>query len=271
MQHIHSPLSARFRSALVGCLLVALLFAGCSTGRRPAAPPTAPPRTPTVEGGSALPLERFHYVASLTLREQRPAATAGEVVIFTEGDFQSPDRHAFSHTVQLDADTVVRSAVIIGEDVWLRRDEGPWRQTTRDDPQVADLLAVAFTAARPQFLGGREFQQVQESVRRLPSTEEEVNGVATNHYQVGLAGREFFETFLVPEELLQSVGDLSWDLWLAAEGGWPVRLLLSATVIDTITILEELDLRAPVHWELRIDISRPNDPTLSVVAPEEES
>jgi hypothetical protein len=88
---------------------------------------------------------------------------------------------------------------------------------------------------------------------------------------VGLAGREFFETFLVPRELLQSVEDLSWDLWLAAEGAWPVRLLLSATVIDTITLLEELDLKAPVHWELRIDISRPNDPTLSVVAPEGES
>ena len=268
MQRASQPRSSHRAAAVAGGLLLALLLAGCRSSAAPAPTPTptALPPTPTAEVG-ALPLVRFHYVASLTLRETGVDAGGDEVVISTEGNFESPDRHAFIHIIDLGEDTVIRSAVIIGEDAWLQADGEPWREAARDDPELADLLAVAFTATRPQFLGGPEFRLVQESVRRLPSTEELVNGVATNHYQVGQAGREFVETFLVPEELVGNLADLAWDLWLAEEGAWPVRLLASTIVINPVDVLQELDLEAPVHWELRIDISRPNDPELSVMAP----
>ena len=268
MQPASQSRSSHRAAAVAGGLLLALLLAGCRSSSSPAptATPTAPPPTPTAEA-SALPLVRFHYVASLTLRETGADAGGDEVVISTEGNFESPDRHAFIHIIDLGEDTVIRSAVIIGEEAWIQADGEPWRATTRDDPELAELLAVAFTATRPQFLGGPEFQRVQESVRRLPSTEELVNGVATNHYQVGQAGREFVEAFLVPEGLVGNLADLAWDLWLAEEGGWPVRLVASTTVINPVDVLQELDLEAPVHWELRIDISRPNDPELSVMPP----
>ena len=268
MQRASQPRSSHRAAAVAGGLLLALLLAGCQSSAAPAPTPTptALPPTPTAEL-SALPLVRFHYVASLTLRETGVDAGGDEVVISTEGNFESPDRHAFIHIIDLGEDTVIRSAVIIGEDAWLQADGEPWRATTRNDTELADLLAVAFTATRPQFLGGPEFRLVQESVRRLPSTEELVNGVATNHYQVGQAGREFVETFLVPEELVGNLADLAWDLWLAEEGAWPVRLLASTTVINPVDVLQELDLEAPVYWELRIDISRPNDPELSVMPP----
>lgn len=269
MQKAHRPRMSSPAAALAGGLLLGALLAGCGTdsGSDPMPSPTVLSATPTTEGGSALPLERFHYVVSITLREKKRDAEAGQLIVSTEGDFQSPDRHAFTYTTQLGDGTIEESAVIIGQKAWLRRGDEPWRGATRDEPQVADLLAVAFSAIRPHFLGGPEFEQVRESVRHLPSTEESVNGVPASHYRVGSPGREFFEAFLAGEQLLRNVQDFSWELWLAKDGAWPVRLLASATITTDLTILDELNLQAPTSWELRIDISRPNDPTLAVVAP----
>lgn len=271
MQRIHPPVRSRAAAALAGGLLLTLLLAGCRSDYSyyQAPTPTAPPPTPTAEGGSALALERFHYVASLTVREKKADGEASEVVVSTEGDFQSPDRHAFTYTIQLAGGTIGRSVVIIGQKAWLRLGDEPWREGNRDDPEVSDLLSIAFSALRPGFLGGPEFHRVRESVRRLPPTEESANGVPANRYQVGSPGREFFESFLADEELRQKAQDFDWELWLAQDGAWPVRLLASATITADLAFLNDLDLEAPTYWQLRIDISRPNDPTLAVVAPEE--
>lgn len=270
MQRAHPPVCSRVAAALAGGLLLAALLAGCAGEgeAEPTASPTLPRPTPTAEAGSALPLERFHYVASVTLREKKGDGEAGELVVSTEGDFQWPDRHAFTYTTHLGGGATKRSVVIIGQKAWLRQGDEPWREVARDDAKVSELLSVAFSTIQPRFLGGLEFQQVRENVRRLPSTEDSVNGVPSNHYRVASPGREFFEAFLADERLLQNVRDLGWELWLAKDGAWPVRLLASATITSDLKILDELDLKAPTSWELRIDISRPNDPMLAVVAPE---
>jgi hypothetical protein len=256
--------------ALVSGLLLIVILTGCDAGgvSEPTPSPTAPPPTATAEGGSALPLERFHYVASLTVRERRGDGEGNRVVISTEGDFQWPDRHAFTYTTKLGDGIIKRSAVIVGERAWLRFRDEPWREAPGDGDEVADLQAAAFSAIRPGFLGGPEFERVRDSVRRLDSTEETVNDTLTNHYRVGQSGREFFQALLADGQLHQSVEDASWELWLAKDGAWPVRLLASATIAADLTILDDLDLKAPTAWELRIDISRPNDPTLVVVVPE---
>ncbi len=245
-----------------GCVVLLALVAGCgggAGGSKGAGAPTA---------GPALPLERFSYLATLTLREVRPDGEAREVVISTEGSFQSPDRHAFTYTTKAGGGVLRQSAVLIGDQAWLRRGEEPWRSLVRDDSQVATLLSSAFSAVRPQFLGGPELERARQSVRRLPSTEESVNGVAADHYQVGAAGKEFFGALLERAEFLESVSDVSWDLWLASDGGWPVRLLANATITADLPVLGEFGLTPPASWELRVDVSRPNDPTLAVVAPE---
>ena len=258
---------SRTGGVLAGGLLLALLLAGCnSDSDGPASSVILPPSTEE----SALTLERFHYRATVTLREQVDEGEARELVISTEGDFQQPDRHAFTFITRSGDAAVVRRVVLIGEEAWVRQGDDPWRMTTTDDPQVAELLAVAFSTVRPAFLSGPEFDRVREAVRRLTPTDEAVNGILADRYQVGENGREFFETFLADDRLLRNVEGLSWDLWLAQDGAWPVRLLASATITADLTILDELDLAAPVFWELRVDISRPNDPTLTIVAPLEE-
>ncbi len=270
MQGALSRLQSRTAAVLAVAVVLGLVLAGCVDDGEVVPSPTAlvPPPTSTAEGGSALPLERFHYVASLRLRDENSDAEASEIVVATEGDFQSPDRHAFTYTTRRGDDMIDQSVVIIGDKAWFRQGDAPWRETTIADPEIADLLAGAFSAVRPRFLGGSEFEKVRESVRRLPSMEESVNGVAANHYRVGSEGSEFFGALSANAQLLQNVRDLSWDLWLAEDGAWPVRLLASATVTASLEALDKLDLRPPIFWELRIDVSRPNDPTLAVVAPE---
>jgi hypothetical protein len=254
-------------AAVTGGLVVIALLAACSDDGYGTDPTEmAPAATGTPESASALPLDRFHYAATLTLREQQPV-DANEVVISTEGDYQSPDRSSFTHTIRTKKDTFARSAVVVGETAWLRLADGPWQEKARSDEQVESLVSAAFSPLRPSFLGGPSFEDAKESARRLTPQSESVNGVPANHYQVGAAGREFIQTFLSDEQLVQRVQDLTWDLWLAEDGAWPVRLVATGGVTTGHPALDQLDLQAPIRWELRIEISRPNDPALVVAPP----
>jgi len=262
----------RYRSDLLAfgvALLLGLFAVACagSAGDDGPPAPTATLTPPPLE--ETLPLERFRYTATLTLLERGPASDAREVVVATEGTFQSPDRHAFTYSTRWGEGSLTESAVIIGDQVWVRRGDGQWREAMGDDQQTSALLSNAYTSFEPNFLGGTEFDEVRENVRRLPSADEMVNGVLTSHYQVGPAGLAFLEAFLGGGGLSRDVEDLSWELWLAQDGGWPVRLLAKATITSELKILDELNLRAPTVWVLRIDISQPNDPALTVRAPDE--
>ncbi len=220
--------------------------------------------TPTPE--SALPLDRYHYAASLTLRETKAGAPR-EVVISTEGDYQAPDRHAFTHAIRSDGQAYARSTVIMGERAWLRQAQGPWQPIGRGDGRLTALASAAFSPLRPDFLGGDHFADVRKDVRRLPSTPEAVNGVRANHYRIDAAGREFLQTFLPEKPVEAGAQNLAWDLWLAEDGDWPVRLTASGSITGGSPALDELHLEAPLTWTLRIEVSRPNDPALVIAAP----
>ncbi len=82
-------------AAFIGGLLLAVLFASCGGGGdSDSSSPTASAVIPTVESPRAL--DRFHYVASLTIREKTLDKKPEQVVISTEGVFQRPIRHALT-------------------------------------------------------------------------------------------------------------------------------------------------------------------------------
>jgi hypothetical protein len=251
-------------AAFTGGLLL-LLLAACGGGGGPRL--ELPTPVPTGRESSLLDLERFHYVASLTLKGNGPDGAPVPIVVSTEGDFQSPDHHAFTYSTQLQGATFSESAVVIGDKIWLRRGADPWQEATLADAQAQQLFAAAFSPIRPNFLGGPEWRNVRETVRRLPATPEFVNDVRADHYQVGPEGVQHLASFLAQQDIFQQVQDLHWDIWLAEGGDWPVRLLASGTMTSDLPILQELGLSVPAAWELRIDISRPNDPKLVVTAP----
>lgn len=244
-----------------------LLLSAAACGRGQGSTVALPTPMPTGQESSLLDLQRFHYVVSLTMRGNGPERAPLDVVVSTEGDFQGPNRHAFTYTTQLQGVTFSQSAVVIGDSVWLRRGGDPWQRAGAADTQAQALFSTAFSPIRPNFLGGAEWRSVRETVRRLPATPEFVNDVRTDHYQVGPAGQQYLRSFLADQQIFQQVQDLHWDVWLAEGGDWPVRLLASGTVTADLQILHDLGLTAPTTWELRIDISRPNDPKLVVTAP----
>jgi hypothetical protein len=255
-------------AAVTGGLLVIALAAGCSSGGTKYAGPTPGTPSPTPEPSSLTDLDRYHYIATLELHGSKADGSANAVTVTTEGDYQSPDRHAFTYTRQLSGTSVRQSAVVIGDNIWLRTGEDAWREATPTDPQATNLLAVAFSPIKPGFLGGPEFRSARDSIRRLPGTLEFVNDLRAYHYEVGPEGLAYFQSFLAQDQLLQQAQDLHWDVWLAKDGAWPVRLLASGSVRANLPVFQELDLNAPTNWTLRIDISRPNDPALSVQEPQ---
>lgn len=247
---------------LAAALLCAAAAWGCSGDSSGAKTSTA---VPTVS--RAIGLDSFHYVASLTLRESQPDGK--QITVSTEGDYQAPDRHSFTFLTGLGSANVRSSAVVIGSDVWIRQGDDAWRKTALDDPQVGTLIGSAFSTIRPQFLGGAEFAQVRENVRRLPSNEEFVNDVQTVHYRVDASANDFIASFVEGGSgLIENVQGLRWELWLAQDGEWPVRIVASGTVNREMRILQDLGLATPTQWELRVDITRPNDRTLTVEAPQ---
>ncbi len=264
----------RKQSYLAAALLAGLLlvFGACGETESDVEPRSItalPTDTPEPEGPGvgAVPLERFSYEASLTLRSGG-GEDALELFVTTQGVFVGPDSHAFTYRTQLGEGEAEQRLVMIGDEAWYRSGESAWEMTTPDDTRVLALLAVAFSAMHPDFLGGAEFNRVRSNVLNLPSTEEFVNSIRAYHYEVGVEGRQYLEALQVGEEGLRAANDLEWDLWLARDGSWPVRLLATGTVAVDLTILQTLELKAPTLWEIRIDVSRPNDPDLQIAPPE---
>jgi hypothetical protein len=249
-----------------GLVLTSALFACGGSTSKPEAVKITPGPT-VVATTSLLDLQRYHYVASLTLSGAGPDSKPAQVAVSTEGDFQSPDRHAFTYKTQIQGVNVSQSAVVIGDKIWVRQGTAAWQAASPADAQTQTLLATAFSPIRPNFLGGGDWPRVLDAVRRLPSTSEFVNDIRTLHYQVGPEGEQFIRSFLADQQLFQQVQDLHWDLWLAEDGDWPVRLDARGTVTADLQIIHDLGLKTPTTWELRIDISRPNDPKVSVTAP----
>lgn len=253
-------------------LLLALALSGCNDGEGSTtsasaeAEATAEASATAAATAAAIQLERFEYKATLTLRESG-VGQSDQVVVSTDGFYQAPDRHSFTYSTQVLGATLSESLVLIGDDAWVRDDISPWRMTGRDDARVNEVLSTAFTAVRPDFLGGREFEEARVSIRRIVPANETVNGIPADRYTIGEAGEEFFRSFLANERITQA-RDLKWDLWLAQDGAWPVRLVVSGTISIELPILQRLDMIAPTAWELRIDVSRPNDETIAVTPPD---
>jgi hypothetical protein len=252
-------------------LLVVALVSACDDGSdspRPVRSVEVPTDDASPTGVGALPLDRFIYDASLTLRSGG-GEDAKELFVSTRGIYVAPDRNTFTYTTRLGDGKSVQRLVQIGDDVWYRDGDDPWEKLDPEDERVTNLLAVAFTALKPDFLGGPEFDRVRANVLTLTSTEEFVNAIRTDHYQVGVEGRQYLEALQVGDEDLRSANDLTWDLWLAQDGQWPVRLQATGTVAVDLTVLQTLELEAPTQWEIKVDIEHPDDPELAVNPPEE--
>ena len=77
-------------------------------------------------------------------------------------EFGGKDRALGQNTVDSAEGAVSRSLVLIGEEAWFRSGDGRWKEVSPDDPSVTNLLKVAFSPIREDFLGGPDYQQVRD-------------------------------------------------------------------------------------------------------------
>jgi hypothetical protein len=263
------PRSLRIAAALVGGLLLLATIA-CDAAPEQTAESAAPESVvaeatlpaPTVEPAD---IDRYRYAATLTLSEQRRSADV--VRVSTAGRFAAPDRHAIIFKMELvDGTELEQRLVVIGSRYWFKAGGPRWDQTDMKDPRVVELLGSAFSPLRSDFLGSSGLARVQKGVSELQGTPQTVNGVKTLHYTVRAAGKDFIETFL-PPGTVSPAQDVEWDIWLAEDGRWPVRVQATFNIRHATHLLDGLGLQAPTRWELRIDVSTPNDPDLMIYPP----
>lgn len=189
-----------------------------------------------------------------------------QLKLAVEGDFVAPDSHAFSNRFEVGGRLVTRDAVIIGDAAWYREETADWVETTRDDPEVVDL--VAQSSAAPDFLQAQDFVR---GVQVIEGEAESINGVSTIRYiippETASAAVDLFA-----EAFLQGGGSLEqFDLtvWLEERSGGLVRAEFVA--VGTAEILgetaAELDPDAEVVITLTVNLTRINDPDIIVEPP----
>jgi hypothetical protein len=209
-------------AAAVGGLLL-ILTSACGGGTKYSGPPAATP-SPSPEPSSLTDLDRYHYVAALELHGSKADGSANSIVVTTEGDYQSPDRHAHlhdrasrwggprercAHRRQALA-AHGRPGLARGDTERPAGDRALRRGVFADQARLPGRAGVPRRARqRPPAAGDAGVRQrlcaptTTRSGRRVWST--------SSRSWRGL--------------LLLNVQDMHWDVWLAQQGAWPVRLL----------------------------------------------
>jgi hypothetical protein len=183
------------------------------------------------------------------------AAEFAETTYMWEGAFVAPDRGQESMKGSNDGVDVEGEfdGIIIGDKMWMRLG-GDWAEMetlTRADQLGPPGLLLDFNL---------------RNLTSLEGTEETVNDVPSLHYQFGRdeisgLGKKFAEQshiFGEEGEPRDLPADLQVDLWLAEDGNWPVRMLVSASdVVDG----EE------TRFKFSLDVTDVNDPSIKIEAP----
>jgi hypothetical protein len=137
------------------------------------------------------------------------------------------------------------SVILIGSDAWVDLGTGSWIK----QPGGAAMFGASFEALSPERLVGSVPAGAFSLLPRVG--QEQKNGVATTRYQVD-ASRS-------PEMAAELGGDARADFWIADDGGYLVSMSLSGvTDVD--------GTETPIT--MSIDLSRFNDPTIEIVAPD---
>lgn len=238
-------------TAIASLLLLLSLAAACGGGGDGEDQATATPEAPEA-----------------TSTSEATPETAGEpeLRIGLEGDFVAPDAHSFTYDVAFAGASASVEAVIIGDVAWIRREGGEWEETTRDDPVVLGL--VNLSSADPDFLVDQDFVA---NLQTLDGEPDSINGVETTRFFIP---REVVSELagLFGGSLLDDAGgltELEMTLWLEEETKGLIRAEFAAT--GTAELLGEGTLDVPpdaeINISLTIDLTRINDPTISIESP----
>jgi hypothetical protein len=158
---------------------------------------------------------------------------------------------------------VVSELVVIAGDAWVGTGDG-FRATSAGDPEVMDILGGC--PGSPAFW--RDFESGELTV--LPGEPGTVNGVAARQYQLGEAMETLGSFGFLPSELA-GMTIRAFDIWLAEDGGWPVRLIVDVSVdapaLDSQPGFPLAEGGQGLDMKMQLDITNANSPDIHVEPP----
>jgi hypothetical protein len=194
-------------------------------------------------------LESYHMEMHFVL-EGTATETTGSLALDLEGAFVAPDRTQTQVSASLGDLKLEEESITVGGQTWLKTGDN-W---VEGEPQFQ--LSDFSPASLLEGLG-------PDQLRLLKPEKETVNGVDSLRYNIDRAD---VETLSGLGALLGQDGDLanlpeefSVDLWLAEDGGWPVRVTMTAR--GTMNGSDEMSL------DFSMDITDVNDPNISIEPP----
>jgi hypothetical protein len=225
---------ANLRFSVPGLAAVVILLAGsllvaCGGGGKvEEAPQAAATAAATPEEGVAGaisgPAEAFAKLESyrMNMRLTMEGASAegqGALALDLEGAFVAPDRSQTHVNARVGELQLEEESISVGGQTWVKTGDN-W---VEGEPQFK--LSDVSPASLLQCLD-------PEQLLRFKPSKETVNGVDSLRYSIDRAGIEALGCSgavlgqeATPDDLPE---DSSMDLWLAEDGGWPVRLTMTA-------------------------------------------
>jgi hypothetical protein len=223
----------------------------------PAAADVTAAATPGEESGTSeapaqafADLQSYRIAMSFTL-EGGTGDVGGTLAMDLEGAFVAPDRSQASVNAHLGDLELAEETITVGDQTWVKT----------GDTWVAGEAQFDISDLSPASL----LQDLQpEQLRVLKPTKETVNGVDSLRYSIDRGDIESLGNlsalFGDGEGLENLPEDFNIDLWLAEDGGWPVRLTMAAQ--------GALDEGDEINLDFSLDITDVNDPGIDIEPPE---
>jgi len=167
-----------------------------------------------------------------------------------EGAFVAPDRSQTNVTAHLGDLELREETIAVGDRTWVKAGDS-W---VEDEPQfrLGDLSPSAFL---------EDFDP--DEFRLLTPTEETVNAVPSLRYSIGredVVSLRGLSALLGEGESLQDLPEqFDIDLWLARDGGWPVRI--------TMTARGAIDGGEEISLDFSLDVTDANNPAIVIEPP----
>ncbi len=177
-------------------------------------------------------------------------ATPGAIALDLQGAYVAPDRSHVQVSAHLGELALEEESVTIGAQSWVKAGDN-W---VEGEPQfqLKDLSP------------GSLLQELQpEQLRLLKPSKETVNGVDSLRYSIDQADvatlRSLGALFGQEGDLTNLPEEFNVGLWLAEDGGWPVRV--------TMTARGATDAGGEMNLDFSMDITDVNDPGVKVEPP----
>jgi hypothetical protein len=234
----------------------------CLGAAAPAAstPPPVPTPGPTSTSTAIVTptdaLDSFAYVFETSME------AGGELIMsFTAtGQFEAPDSMSCSLSGQVGGLQVSADQLVVtGEGAWIDSGGG-FVPVSKDSPELAEDLGAC--AGSPTFWEGLDLPPDVP-----PGVPETVNGVPASRYS--LAGvLEVPASFGVMPPEMEGMTINAFDVWVAEDGGWLVRLVADVSM-NLEASPEDVGIQTgqPVRMVMQLDITDPNSPNIHIEPP----